>query len=368
MKRYLGFLLVLAMLFVNLGMLSLPVGALEANDTTSRLSREADLEDIGSVDACEYDPKTLEITLSGIVNHDITVENPKHMIHLYRIPFGKEASEILDDSSAQPLASSTISIRFEFVVDAKDVADRFSRYVSVLVSPEGEKQMIASPVYPSAPDWEEGEERDTFKGIATQRTTLALDGGAQTVIVPVYMEKLLNPNFVGYLYSSDGTNLHFDKEYINALDVKVRSYSATGAKVYLQFLLTASGSKGLSVYESGAAVPGGYLPNLHDADTRFHIASFADFLSNRYSNHEMGTIDGIILGRNADKNADLFAGKLSVWDFSEEYAYYMTLVASMARANLPSCEIVVPVSDVDAYSKNSTGEGERNCKAFLQAL
>ena len=101
---------------------------------------------------------------------------------------------------------------------------------------------------------------------------LAAGNDPGTVVVPVYMERLLSTTGHGYIYPINSTYRYFDENYINELDQRVRTYSAGGTRVYLQLLLTDYSMAYQKLPSPSASF---YMPDVYDSDVLAKVSAFA---------------------------------------------------------------------------------------------
>lgn len=309
-------------------------------------------DDVGDISSISYSDKDKKININGTVAHDTMVSRNEDKLEVYRIPIGADAADVISAENAEPVISADISVKFHFSIKAERAADRFSSYVVIIRGKSGEWTTIGEPLYASvdSPEIDAEQSRADYKGISTELTSNATAIGVGSAIIPVHFEELLSNSSTGYLYSLQGTHIYFDKQYINGLDIKIKSYNAIGADVYLQFMFDADGDSGvvaLPTPEGAASVP-----DMRSEQNLTLISAFTEFLCDRY-----GELCGIILGERVDE-AYPGAEVMSARAYSENYAQYMLTVANVARSLEPSIDIVLPLGDTDSYSSRVKSDGE----------
>lgn len=318
---------------------------------------------------CRYDADTKTISVKGNINHDILVTHNNYTIEVYRIAPGSTFAAVLAQEDATPLANTAIAIKFEFSVSAEKTSERFSRYAIVLRSPEGARILAAEPQYAetvSAFSYDAGN-RETWKGIAATESASYSTLGFGTAIVPVYLNRLLSATPSGYMYPLEGSYCYFDKTYIDELDAAVRSYSAFGTAVYLQFLLPDGDSSLASVAGDNSLIRY-WMPNVYAEDTMAYLCVFSEFLAERYRDYQSGMICGIVLGRSIDRFSMNYAGDLSLESYAEQIAFYLTIVGNSARAVQPNLDMVLPFSHVNSYSGSVPIEEGYTPSLLLEAV
>ena len=350
---------VIALLIAVLMILPLAITSISAmNISFSEGVLAEDNDDIGEISNIVYSDKEKKITINGTVAHSTMVERNDDKLEVYRIPIGANAADIISDDSIKPLISTDISVKFHFSIKAESALDRFSAYVVVIRSESGEWITIGAPLYASVESSvsTDTQDKSAYKGISTALTSNATASDVGSVIIPVRFEALLSHSSTGYIYSVQGTHIYFDKQYISELDAKVKSYSAIGADVYLQFTFDEDGASGIVALPTkvGAAA----IPDMSKEQNLTLISAFTEFLCDRYI-----SLSGIILGERVDESYP-GAEAMTLRAYSENYAQYMLTVANVARSLTPSIDIVLPLGDTNSYS----GAREDNADEFSGAM
>lgn len=300
--------------------------------------------------SCLYDSKKSKIMINGTVSHEVFIKYRGYSIKLYKISPEQNISDVLNDPEVKPLASASISIKFHFTANIKVVSDIFSKYVAVLVSPEGQIDYIGPQVYPSVETTYTSEiDRKRYKGVVVSSDAAIYQSEPMVSIVPIHLERLLSSGSTGYLYSINNTNIFFNKEYIDELDVKVRNLYSGGSKIFFQLLLSSnSGSVLNSHAQDGGALYD--IPDLLSVTVMNEIYSYCDFLSDRYSSNEKGYISGMIIGKNLDDtesyNNDHFENSNK---YVETLALYGIIVGVATRKNIPSAEISYSFTNLNTF-------------------
>lgn len=345
MKRVLGMLIALLMIFNSTVIL-----ASAKNISFNGVEITESDDDVGEISSISYNDKEKKININGTVAHDTMVSRNEDKLEVYRIPIGEHAEDVISSESTEPVISADISVKFHFSIKAERPSERFSAYAVVIRGASGEWTTIGEPLYASvdSPEIDMAQDRTNYKGISTDLTSNATAVAVGSAIIPVRFEELLSRSSTGYLYSLQGTHIYFDKQYVNDLDIKIKSYGAIGAKIYLQFTFDSDGDSGvvaLPTPEGASAVP-----DMSTEQNLTLISAFTDFLCDRYS-----ALSGIILGEKTDESYP-GAENMTAREYSENYAQYMLVVANVARAIEPNMDIVLPLGDADSYTVNAQGE------------
>jgi len=352
MKRILGLLLAVVMLVLSV---SVALGPLVVSADSTDIDTETSFP-FDSVDfSCHFDEETSKIHVDGVIRHDVFVTHNDYTIQIYAIPPGADAKTVINDPTNMSVAGSNIAIKFEFVLDAKDVLLRYSRYCVVLRSPEGEQILCSEPKFAEVATAfvANSGDRSAYKGIATSEVSVASHAGAGRVIIPVYFDRLISATSNGYVYGMDGENLYFDKSYVQEMDIKIRSATAVGTQVYLQYFL-------FSEYVN-------VLPDTYDTEILRKIEAITTFLCERYENFQSGVFSGIVVGKAIDRSIPMYADEAAVTEYAEKYARYVIAVANTARRIHPSMDIVLPFSSANTYAEETVAD-VRSPSFFLECV
>ncbi len=272
-----SFILMLAML--------LPIMA------TVTVSSESN--DLGVITSCEYEVGNRRITISGAVNHNIMIQSRDSTIALYRIYQWQDATSIISES--EPIDSVPMSIRFDFSVRCQSTADRLAKYAIVIIAHDGKKELLTSPVYT---DCKIKNPSDSgFKGVVTEFVSEASGAGTETAVVDVYLDLLESEKQNGYLLALADGYRYFDRDYVDRLDRKINTYRASGASVYLRFLVSADSGRTPS-FAPKTSYGAKYRGVVLNSD-RTSVDYYADayFLLYRYRQ----SISSVIMGRGINE-------------------------------------------------------------------
>ena len=148
-KRIVALFLALSTLFSVFGIVGFAENAQQAEGSSYESVALADEEFVfeadgalssnnnGVIYSCVYDGSSQKISINGSVTHEIFVAHRDYTINLYKISPEESLKATPDASGVTLLASTSISIKFNFTAEVEAVADIFSQYVVVLVSKEG---------------------------------------------------------------------------------------------------------------------------------------------------------------------------------------------------------------------------------------
>lgn len=358
MKRLVAFVLMLVML---LSLCYTSVLA-EGENVTEATTENTSYEWLGATAVtltCEYSDDANKIEVNGNVNYNVLVSYGKYTLGILRISPIQSTEDAINAQEPDIAASMNIAAKFSFSIGIKNTVERFSKYAVVIISPEGEIILASEPRNISVSS-STNTTKENFKGIlpvGTEEISISGDMGFGSVIIPVYYDRLVNLSMNGYIYPHEDTHCFFDRSYIDELDAQVRTYSVRGAKVYFQLLLPFDRQNNELMGFGGEESCYYELPDVYDSDTLSKIYTYVKFLTSRYNSDVDGKIGGIIVGDKIDKNEYNACGGLSVDDYAERYAFYLSVVANTARVENPNIDIIVPFSSVDCYGKTADING-----------
>ncbi len=346
MKRILVFILTVCCITFCVPISAFAETFSEENANTNEIS-ETTIGDSAISFSCIYDASSGTINLSGNVNHDIMVMHSNYTMEMYAVPLGYDNEKIIDSPEYLPLATSIISIKFQFSVAVKTTMDKYSRYSLALRSPDGEVLLHTNAKYPEIPSGVSFEhDAGMYKGIESGLTSSVGNAGAGTVLEEVDFNRLIGKGAGTYRYQSGSSPVYFDQTYVHMLDTRIRTFSSAGTKVYLRILLPDE-----IFLSSDIAQPQNEKKfSLYSEEGLNLIDSAIMFLSERYNSYCDGSIAGYVVGKEADKplNSQMTLGK-----YAEIYSLYVIVVARAARLKNPSLEILIPFSHWNTYGEGN---------------
>lgn len=345
MKKIAIFLLVFIMIFCYISPL-----LINAND-----KERADIEKLTNTVtySCVYNPELSVIKISGTMSHDAMIKYKNYSLLIYKIEPGKDVESVVLDGSIDPIASSALSIKFQFSFEIKSVFDKFSRYAVLLKSPEGELILTDYPKYVLVEEKgnTQSSNRIAFKGILENSSNAAFDVLPGTVIIPIKINEAFSNIPKGYVYQNSFTQVYFSEEYINALDAKIKSVSAYGGKAYLQILVPSEITEwGFEGYDYSDAEY--LLPNVYSEYVLVLLDAFASFMAERYNGGQTGKLSGMIIGKQIDLANKYNAYKAdTLSSYANCYVDYLATFIISAKSLNSELEIILPFSSHNAYSK-----------------
>jgi len=296
----------------------------------------------GTISDCVYDQSRSVVRISGTVAHEIAVNTRDATVELYA--FGMdETITARKIGYATPLAAMPLSTRFEFEVPVIFFSDRFLQYTVAIMSPEGRVLHLFAPQLPCIPQ-NGGVQTPSFKGIYTDKTTLATRADPDTVIVDVYLDRMQSEGSTGLLHVVNGRYYYIDRAYIHELDELVKRYKSAGSQVYFRLLLTGDGGyhplHGRNIPPMESAYRGLYIAG---ESARFMLFAYTEFLCRRYDNTE--ALTGFIVGRGIDNSAENnYVGNPSLERYTKIYATALYLISEAAHTDGRELDIVVPLT------------------------
>ena len=305
--------------------------------------------------SCNFDSTNYSINLGGTVNHDALIKYRDYVVEIYAIPLGETAEEIVFDPNISAIAETPIAVRFQFSKKIKSIVEKYYLYCVALRSQTGERILATDPRYAEVVSGFEfdGSKRFGYKGIETERISNAANAGAGRVIIPIFLNKLISESSSGYVYQTHAENIYFEKSYIEELDARARTATASGAQVYFRILVDGIGG-GISIkYGEASDSVRYYMPDVYDEKTLARVEGAVSFLTERYENKQSGIVNGMIVGSRID---DINFNYIEIQDhaqYRDMYALYTMLIANSARKIRSDIDIVIPFSDVNIFDGNT---------------
>lgn len=316
---------------------------------------ETGITALGTVAECGISEDGRQISVKGTVAHDIMIANRDNRLALFRLDAWETVEDVLTDGRA-PDAIADISIRYEFKLSLAqgDYAALGASYlVALQIGAEDQGDYTYIPIAAPRSLLIPAEVTETttttgaIKGVQTSLVSTAGQAGVSIYLVDLYLDRLCDGSAGGYLYSSGSSNCYFNRTVLAQLDQEIKVRSATGAQVYLRFLISSDGTAvnyALPPEESEAGAVRGIL--LGSDSARDTVAAITEFVASRYAGGDYGAIVGIVVGRQVDDAAaynDI--GVYSLSDYVDHYADLLTLVANCARQQNPALQVVIPISE-----------------------
>lgn len=324
-----------------------------------------------AVETCRYNAETGNVEIAGAIGWETTVRYSDATLALFTL----EPSEDAYLSNKTPIARTGISFSFSFSVPGSSAEELYYRYVIAAVTATGERIPLSSPLYPTVYSGTT-ESSDAFKGIHTGDFEDAVSMGAQSAIVDVYLDRVLNTQNSSILYAGEHSYYYFNADYIATIDAAVRNLTGTGCRTYLRFLISgdANGFSFVSYTESGEKVTSKGI-SVKTQDALLTVYAMTDFLSARYKDDTVGRISGLILGQNVNR-ASVYnrTDAKTLADDAALYAAAFSLIFGVASRNVPGIIMVLPLSDSRVGQTLETAEMTGDYPAdlylysFLEAL
>ncbi|MBE6535904.1 MAG: hypothetical protein E7677_04705 [Ruminococcaceae bacterium] len=319
--------------------------ATETVDTESEMSADAFL---GAVTfSCILDAENNQVLISGTVRHDFMISHPDYEIHIYSAAPSEDVQKAVTADGVLPLAKTSMSVRFTFYIEIESAVDRFSNYAVVLSSPEGENFLAAEPLMPAvASTYQDvADDRSHFKGIYTDSGISIIDKGIGTAVIDVDFNLLKGDAADSIVHTVKNSSYLIRSSYVDKLDSAILSASLNRCNIYLRFL-----------YHSDVDATKCAIPSLYAYEELEYVYAVAEFLANRYV-QDKGSIAGIVVGMSADDIETVnYIGNLSVDEYCDLYAFYVSVLASAVRQATPSADVVIPVSDKNDYTYDGYGD------------
>lgn len=287
---------------------------------------------------CHYSEEEKELQIQGTLGYAATVRYEGETLALFALSEGED----LHLSGKTPLAKSDVSFHFSFAIPLTGNDQLFKRYVVAAITSTGERVPLCTPTYPSlssaVPTAEQG-----FKGYHSTQLSQVIDNIPDVGIVDVYLDRLFGTQSNGILYAGDYDYYYFDQDYIAQLEHRIQNLNGVGAGVYLR-LLVGNSRDNLSFADEAPVGVTNRLAVLRNESAQRDLYAVMDFLTGRV--RENDTVNGLILGRSADLITKYsYCDATTLAQYTALYAATLNLVAGVARRNIPTLRILMPISD-----------------------
>lgn len=315
----------------------LPCFAAGVADDTADVSAKS--EALGVMTVCSYDADSRTLKVAGTINHKVLTVSKNCRIGLFRVPSWRTATSVIAES--EPLAESAMSIRFEFSLECGKAEDIISLYAVALIYPDGSRALIAEPEFPATAT--ANPRKTGFKGVGTDSAAQIAESGAGSVIIDVFLDRLEDGRHSGYLQTVDGMSFYYNRDYVDDLDMRVRSASVAGASVLLRLLVSPADSPDGLPYAASASFGAAYRGVVISDDvSAVTVYAYLSFLSSRYNGSAHGEIDGLVLGFCADQPEKFNFCASTGPMYYEIYARTLAVMGIAAGAGV---RLIVPVGD-----------------------
>lgn len=299
-------------------------------------------ETLGTITECVIDGRSEKIMIRGSVKHNVLVGNRDGKIAVYRFdPWINISSAV---KTATPVASMDMTIRFEFDLPCTTIAHRMSLYAVAIIDSSGSASLIADPQYANLKSADTSE--SGFKTVITDDVAGAISSHPGSAVVDIYLDKLDKGNKSGYIFNADGELFYFDREIIKELDKKILSYTASGADVYLRFLISPYVNN-LPFCTKGNLWATNKCVVVNNRRALNAIYAYTYFLISRYDGEDYGKVSGVILGKGADMPLLYNYAALVSENYEDVYARSLTLIglAALEAAGDACISLIVPIGD-----------------------
>lgn len=323
---------------------------------------------LATVKKCAYNSATQTVDIVVQLSHEASVYYAGQSLELFALAPNEDPFL----SNKTYVARAGVSLNdIHFSVPVNRVDQIYARYVIAAVNKEGMREPLCDPIYPDIAT-ENTKKSYGFKGFHADALFPVIDSGADVEIVDVYLDKLESEQ--GILYAGAQSYYHFDQSYVAQLDHRIQNLTGAGCSVYLRFLISPNADE-FSFVEGSAEniLHKGIVIDSEEALLDIH--AYTDFLVSRYTDRERGEIEGIIIGRQADRSSTYgYVGTRDLASYAQLYAVALNLIAGTARNHMPDMQIIVPVSDRRlpevVSEKNLTGDyfSELFVTSLLEAL
>ncbi len=315
---------------------------------------------------CMYDVNSSSIVIDGSVRHDFLISHSDYKIRVYSIDTDVQYVGIPENADTSFLAESDMTVRFTFSIAVNGILDRYSMYLIVLCSPEGEYYSAGEPMLPSiSTSFEyDRDDRSCFKGILIDTPSDIGSSKAGNVVVDIDISQTLGNAADGIPLQMSNSFINIKKSYVAAIDKKIMMASLQGSRVYLRLLLGADNKELSNIYyESSEQYT---LPALHNEYALEYIFTISRFFAQRYQGDKQGSIYGIIVGKAIDDLSVNTIGNMDMDSYADLYTMYLVVVGNAVRAERTDLDMVIPLSDANDYSNET--KKSWNASALLEKI
>ena len=302
--------------------------------------------------SCEYNSKMSVIKINGTMSHDAMIKYKGYSLVIYRLSFGQTIEEVINDPAQKPIASSDMSLKFQFSFEIDSLIEKYSKYAVLLRAPDGSLILTDNPQHVTVDEEQSSVKRKdyNFKGVLCEYGNYGFNTVPGTVIIPIMLDEPVSNIPKGYLYQNHFSQYYFNADYIDALDAKINSANAFGGRVYLQFLLPSSVAEG--GFEGCDTSAEYLLPCVYSDDMLSYLDALTSFIAERYNGKQNGVISGIIVGKQIDVYEKYNnCGTVEFDRYAEYYFDYLSVVSIASHSYNSAIDIVVPFSSQNSYTK-----------------
>ncbi len=306
----------------------------------------------GDVTECTLSPDKSSISIVGKLDREYVTEFAGTKLCLYSLGLSDDPHSF-DYESEKPIATHGISTKFRFTVDAGDEGEsfKFRKYV-VMISTKP-MVFVDTPTYisdPSLRSLRDVSDSPLSAGISASSAYTVTDSLSGASVVDIDLSKMAAPDRNGYVYTLEGKQYYFNKDYIDRLDRRLGAMSLSGVSVSLRIL-------------AGDEVYFGF----QDPQVANEIRAAVEFLSARYLSDTAGKVDSFIAGKSV--NSGKRDGKRrSMTECVNSYADFMRLIYLSASKSAGFVRVYASLDDVFEYPTLSDTPCRFDTVEFIQAL
>lgn len=302
------------------------------------------------------------LRVSGKIPSSVVSNYSGSKLGLYVLSPGADISDIAN-GSVEPMASTPISMDYNFKIPISEsfeieLSKKFVVVITDRYEENGDVLVVGTPSFIANPGAFSGEVKTAAKdlphGIISEDLSDITSSAAGFTIINVPLDLLLSDTNSGELHVSNGEHRYYNSEYVALLDHKIRALYGTEVYIRIIQLDHSIGEESTSPFS---------IPDVSAEELAYDMYILGEFLADRYSGGEYGSINGIILGYSVDDTALHGAEDVPLSEYVEKYADALCVLrAGAVRAN-PGVSIYAAVSDSLAVSDNS-----HSALTFIDAL
>ncbi len=322
-----------------------------------------------------------EIKITAAFSAEVAESNRDKMLYLFELVPGNDINDIqklspiaqanfgstvsftvpFSDGGAQRIASGFVVAVFD---GARNTYETVNDCVAYIANPE--ELAINRDEYPQT---------HSIKGVYAENLTDAVTLGVSHAVVDLAIEDylLLSGSASSVSHNFGGESYYFDRDAVELLDKKIKSYSELGINIYLRVYLGSAYSEldeGYRVLSYPSTEKGRryYSINVNDPTAAKAFGAFVDLITERYTRKDKlyGFAPSLILGRGensahlGNSQSELLAG-----EYVKDYAVAARMAYNILLSNYANGRFYI---STDKYFSSSRGAEHMSATNFLTAF
>jgi hypothetical protein len=212
----------------------------------------------------------------------------------------------------------------------------------------------------------------TKKGLEIQYITDAQILGISHTVIHVYLNDFISESSdSAYTYVYGDLKYYINTDALTLLDYRVKTLTAAGINVYINFLLAFDQNANDQLYYPNANGNESTLfaPNISDPDCLNRYAAVIHLIAQRYTSGEHGFCGNYIIGYEVNNQADNHsAGISSLYDYVNEYGRLLRISHLALTSAYSNARLFVSVSNRFNIPVSESKQQSFGSKEFLDRL